>query len=1469
MDAPATSTDDSVTTDASVKSGQHDALRALHFLCLNNVANTDRFAAAGGSSLVVEVITRALARTVPRPTTHVAPPGVPHACVLLCELASRESASDQEILDAVDHLLRVFEAWPTPSESLAAAAWSLGRLFSLTVSTLIYEFQPSPMKPCWEAGVKRGIPVIYGALEVLRKQAPGTPCSSPLNDQDRRSLAKHLLDLLAILAPHMEAREMVAVVPAQAAAAATLKNNQDQDQDKHTGHASTTAAPSVITMDRLCRNSWCFCASLSYLWMEVVSCLAAYFLLTNPRTLKCRWCALTMLATAFPVVKDMLQLARYKHPVPVKESFALHTYCLGAMGLLLRRMEGTDECAYCALHRGRGKGPEQDTPTEEGKESSSSTAEPLVSAATAAQAAVAAGETPSGVPDSPFDVSPYWPSLHEASDYTMMYVGADSRGEEDFDFACDPGLGSSLEGDLPDAPAQDDLSAGCCKYSLYCFHVHEPIKTPEVLAAVETMTTGLQRSVLHPLPQNEVSTNHQHLHEKETPGGVKEMKKGANSATTKTHSAGQLNVCWGTEDMTLLHRVAASGLATAVLVVLNKAGPGLDPLRRARSGANALQLARDNRHSAVVALLEDITQRAARDAEEALLRELEDGQGEEGAAAAAAAAKKKAKKARQKAVKAAADAKEKEGHVKGEMLPETPEVPDKSSHEMTTVVATSISPLTKVMTTTEADREREYERALKARRDQLEAERQAREREAILAREAREAQEKKEQIRRAELQAAEREKGEREEKERLARMLEKEKREKEEKKRREMNEEKRRVAKEAKREKEMEKQREKLELEQRDKEKQKETKEKEKDPAKGTTPAPWAVVAGQQGTATNTNTEYHHHNNTAVPTSSTNGVASWHASGPSGPGAGEWSTTGNAATWSSSDQHTYGGPAPSGGPHGPPLPILQPQPLNQNAVHQHPPYAQHEYQHQHQFGPPMSHGLPMMLHQHPMHPHPPHHTHQYGPPLMDHGSHPHPRALDFMDTSGMALAPNASRVPGMLDPGVEEGPGLVVGLSSMDPGGKSDGNESIREGDQADAEASRTRNHDHIHHDHDHDHGGATNVPAADLEAMLAGLLLEGLALESESGEQGLGSGSGSGTGAGNTGAGAGMGKVHTLGPRPSTAATAVPNVGHKHGHGHGHGPNPMSPGDLWSDTGDGHSQLWAGLDDLLAREAGAALGGPGLFGGLGAGDDRGFGEALGGVLGELAGVESTSQIPTPLDGARNVNADTTGGAHGGPTATAVEREGNDRDHGTNGQGGNNGGGGSRDRDRGKRNQSSDRDDRAASDVTPSSADVDGDGDYGDGGGRFLWLGNLKYNVHKSALWAAFEPYGKVQDVVTFTGRQFAFVNFALLEEARQATAALAGRVVATITGDRPLIIKPRSGRHKLGPMVLTDSGAAAGGVGNGAGGGETNPNTSNMEADPHLSPSDNMHELGGLFSNPDMIWGSRMNSVTRGLGME
>ena len=94
--------------------------------------------------------------------------------------------------------------------------------------------------------------------------------------------------------------------------------------------------------------------------------------------------------------------------------------------------------------------------------------------------------------------------------------------------------------------------------------------------------------------------------------------------------------------------------------------------------------------------------------------------------------------------------------MKGEMLPETPDVPDKSSHEMTTVVATSISPLTKVMTTTEADREREYERALKARRDQLEAERQAREREAILAREAREAQEKKEQIRRAELQAAER-----------------------------------------------------------------------------------------------------------------------------------------------------------------------------------------------------------------------------------------------------------------------------------------------------------------------------------------------------------------------------------------------------------------------------------------------------------------------------------------------------------------------------------------------------------------------------------------------------------------------------------------------------------------------------------------------------------------------------------------
>jgi hypothetical protein len=58
---------------------------------------------------------------------------------------------------------------------------------------------------------------------------------------------------------------------------------------------------------------------------------------------------------------------------------------------------------------------------------------------------------------------------------------------------------------------------------------------------------------------------------------------------------------------------------------------------------------------------------------------------------------------------------------------------------------------------------------------------------------------------------------------------------------------------------------------------------------------------------------------------------------------------------------------------------------------------------------------------------------------------------------------------------------------------------------------------------------------------------------------------------------------------------------------------------------------------------------------------------------------------------------------------------------------------------------------------------------------RHLWLGNLHQRLPRSLLRSTFERFGPVEDVVTFPGRMYAFVNFR--EAADAAKAALAVRV--------------------------------------------------------------------------------------------
>jgi hypothetical protein len=104
---------------------------------------------------------------------------------------------------------------------------------------------------------------------------------------------------------------------------------------------------------------------------------------------------------------------------------------------------------------------------------------------------------------------------------------------------------------------------------------------------------------------------------------------------------------------------------------------------------------------------------------------------------------------------------------------------------------------------------------------------------------------------------------------------------------------------------------------------------------------------------------------------------------------------------------------------------------------------------------------------------------------------------------------------------------------------------------------------------------------------------------------------------------------------------------------------------------------------------------------------------------------------------------------------------------------------------------------------------------------RHLWVGNLGTRTSRAALKALFDRFGVVDDLVTFPGRMYAFVNYRAAPEAARASQALADRVVPELTGDRRLLLKYRpvnkAAAHLRAAGAGELSGAALGGGGRGA----------------------------------------------------
>lgn len=67
------------------------------------------------------------------------------------------------------------------------------------------------------------------------------------------------------------------------------------------------------------------------------------------------------------------------------------------------------------------------------------------------------------------------------------------------------------------------------------------------------------------------------------------------------------------------------------------------------------------------------------------------------------------------------------------------------------------------------------------------------------------------------------------------------------------------------------------------------------------------------------------------------------------------------------------------------------------------------------------------------------------------------------------------------------------------------------------------------------------------------------------------------------------------------------------------------------------------------------------------------------------------------------------------------------------------------------------------------------------GASKHLWLGNLNTRLPRAVLKAVFEVHGPVDDVVTFPGRMYAFVNFQHADDAARAQEALDGKEVRVI----------------------------------------------------------------------------------------
>lgn len=262
------------------------------------------------------------------------------------------------------------------------------------------------MQPCWEAAEKRALPIVVRALESITADPTGTdakaaaapaaadgrpaPDAASLGEASMETLAKHLLDFIAVVGPHC----------------------------RWPSEPPKECAPACPGPDSAASVAWRFLARGSNPWMGTVSARAFYFALQGPAFVGCRCRALAALSSAVAHLPSALQgAAHLRKGLLSSELFSLHVYLLGSLCLLFRKCMGQGQVGQLGREYERASTAclhQTDLPAS-------------VSVSVQAPGCSFAGSWVVAL-------EPAWPALQEAASLLCRYMAGTARGRDDFDF---------------------------------------------------------------------------------------------------------------------------------------------------------------------------------------------------------------------------------------------------------------------------------------------------------------------------------------------------------------------------------------------------------------------------------------------------------------------------------------------------------------------------------------------------------------------------------------------------------------------------------------------------------------------------------------------------------------------------------------------------------------------------------------------------------------------------------------------------------------------------------------------------------------------------------------------------------------------------------------------------------------------------------------------------------------------------